>query len=161
MSTTILFDTAQMGGNTVAHAQGPLELQPGTGTTMIDSGGQVAVSGGGTSSVFQVDAGTQAVLTGLTIEDGYSSSTGGGISNAGTLVMTVDTLTGNAGMFGGGVSNYLGAVTAVDCTFTNNSSPQAGGGIDNDGGIVAVEGCTFSTNAASRSAAASTTSRAR
>jgi FG-GAP-like repeat len=100
-------------------------------------------------SVFTVDSGSVAGLAAFTIANGNNTASGGGISNSGTLVMTLVTLTGNTGMFGGGVfNNNGGTVTANDCTFTNNSSSQAGGGIDNDGGSVTVEGNTFSGNAA-------------
>ena len=54
----------------------------------------MTISGGGTSGVFQVDAGVTATLSGLTITDGLALA-GGGIENVGTVTLTNCTISGN------------------------------------------------------------------
>ena len=68
------------------------------------------------------------VLEGLTITNGYSADSGGGIYCFGTLpVVTNCTLAGNSASRGGGM--YSG--TANDCTFIGNTAELYGGGMDN------------------------------
>ena len=49
---------------------------------------------------------------------------------------------------GGGMRNYLGGPTVVNCTFSGNSAGDVGGGMDNDSGDAIVINCTFSRNSA-------------
>ena len=82
----------------------------------------------------------QVTLDGLTIEDGNAGSgSGGGIDNAGTLIITNSTLVDNtAGASGGGIDN-TGSLTVTNITFTGNSAGANGGGIDNEqGGTLSV-----------------------
>ncbi len=133
VSDTIDFDMAKMGGNTVTLSQGQLELMAGNGTTTIDGGGQIAISGNNASRVFQIDSGAQTVLDGLTIENGSSGTdSGGGIVNSGTLTLTNDTLTSDSTTGsgdGGGVANF-GTLTVSHSSFSNCSA-SFGGGIYN------------------------------
>jgi len=151
-SDTIIFNTAQMGTNTIKLTQGVLDLsatdpslpgQQGTGTESINGGGQVTVSGNNASTVFQVDSGVNAILTGLTITAG-KGSTGGGIFNQGTLTVNTSTFSGNNALGGGGIENF-GFLTVSNSTFTGNTAGANGGGIANNG-TLAVSGSTFSGN---------------
>src|SRR4029079_17112001 len=99
VSDTITFDPS-LNGSTITLSQGQLELTYGSGTTTLDGGGQIAISGDNSSRVFQVEGSRQAVLTGLTIENGYA------VLNA-TVI--------NAG---GGIFNHGGTVSVIDCTIT-------------------------------------------
>jgi hypothetical protein len=106
----------------------------------------LAISGGNQSRVFEVAAGTQVQLSGMTIENGYIFNSGnvlwstygydgGGILNWGKLTLNGDTLSGNnAGGYGGGLANeHGGTVTVTGSTVSGNSSSSGGGGIYNAG----------------------------
>ena len=105
---TITFDPTVFGtAQTITLTSGQLELSNMTGTlTIAGPALGVAVSGGGLSRVFQVDAGVTASLSGLAI-------TGGG---------------GTADQ-GGGVLNLAKAnLTLTDCTLSNDTASTSGGG---------------------------------
>jgi hypothetical protein len=95
----------------------------------------VAVKGGGSSSnfsVFTVNSGVTASISGLTISNGNAPN-GGGVYNAGSLTLTNDTLSGNSAKYnGGGVYNGNGTATLTDDTLSGNSA-QCGGGVYNSG----------------------------
>ncbi len=160
---------------TLTGSAGPLELKAGSAgaTITINGANLVAVSGGGSTSDFQVDTGANVILTGLSIIDGMSSAEAGGIDNAGTLTLSNVTLSGNVGYAGGGIEN-TGTLTVNNSTLRGNSSADenlsggaiyntgtltlsnstlwgnsayAGGGIRNDsGGTLTVTNSTLSGN---------------
>jgi hypothetical protein len=112
----------------------PLELTASAMLTevIIDGGGTITLSGGGTSQVFQVDVEAHAVLSGLTISNGTAAQ-GGAISNAGTLTLNSDSLSGNTATQAGGAIDNTGSLTITGCTLSGNSAQGAGGAIDNSG----------------------------
>ena len=121
-SDTITFDTAQMGTDTITLSQGQLELKAGTGTTTISGASQITVSGGGSSRIFQVDSGAQAVISGLDIQDG-SADFGAGIWNQGSLATENDTISGNsASQNGGGIFNDGGTLTVSNSIVADNTA---------------------------------------
>jgi hypothetical protein len=141
-SDTISFDQS-LNGATITLSQGQLQLTIGSGTTTIDGAGRVAISGHNASRVFLVQAGAQAVLNRLTIENGNSfineignGANGGGISNdRGTLTVTNSTLSGNSAInLGGGIYDHGGILTVSNCNLTGNSAGD-GGGVFADGGL--------------------------
>lgn len=148
-SDTIVFNTEQMGTNTITLQQGKLSVSGGTGTVTIDGGGQVTISGNNTSEVFFV--GGQAVLSGLTIAQGDAQA--GGTPLALPKGVTISpavypyyfgpALTGDDG---GGIAN-TGTLTLLNVTLTGNSATGSGGGIDN-WGTLAMTNCTLSGNSA-------------
>ena len=94
----------------------------------------LTVSGGGASwyfSVFVVNSGVTASLSGLTIADGWSEY-GGGIFNGGILTLTDVVLSGNTASEGGGGIDNDGTATLTDATISGNSAFD-GGGIANYG----------------------------
>ena len=104
---------------------------------------KLAISGGGSSRVFEVDAGAQVTLSGLTIENGDgvagfdlgdpNASKGGGILNFGTLTVSNCLVTQNGDWtvnMGGGIFN-AGTLSLSASTVTLNSA-SLGGGIYND-----------------------------
>jgi hypothetical protein len=107
--------------------------------------------------IFTVTTGVEASISGLTITGGRES-TGGGISNAGTLTLTECTLSGNSAdgsgvVFsghGGGIYNS-GTLTLTDCTLSSNSASGlhggSGGGIYNSGALTVTD-CTLGSNSA-------------
>jgi hypothetical protein len=117
---------------------------PGTAYLFID--------GGRASQVFQVDStvtGVGATISGVTIENGFNStSSGGGISNYGTLAVTDSSLVKNGGgfLYGGGIYNN-GTMTVSNCSLVDNESSTGGGGIFNDtGGTMTVSNSSLSGN---------------
>ena len=112
----------------------------------------LTVKGGGSGSnfsVFTVDAGVTAMLSGLTITGG-SAANGGGIDNSGTMTLTNSTVSGNSanGGDGGGILNTsTGTMTLTTCTVSGNTA-FAGGGILNNG-TMTLTTCTVSGNTAS------------
>ena len=114
--------------------------------------GQIALSGGYANSVFEISAGTAAdpvTISGLTIENGYSSDGGGVVMDTGTaLTLTGCTLTGNSTDFdGGGVYNDQGTLTITNCVFTANSAGFDGGCVNNSYGTATLTNCVFTDNA--------------
>ncbi len=112
----------------------------------------LTVSGGGTVTVFIINSGVTASLSGLTIANGNSGNgVGGGIYNYGTLTVSNSTIFDNtaSGGDGGGIFNG-GTLTVSNSTFSGNTASDGngyGGGIFN-GGTLTVSNSTFSGNTA-------------
>ncbi|MGA2352556.1 MAG: choice-of-anchor Q domain-containing protein [Terracidiphilus sp.] len=132
-------------------------LEIGTDVNIPGPGAnQLTINGGGPSSnfsVFTVDSGVTASISGLTIANGNSSGSGGGIDNNGTLAVSNSAFTGNhAAGSGGGIANDLVSdtwMTVTNSTFVGNSADSAGGGISNKGwGWLTVTNSTFVGNSA-------------
>ena len=138
---------------------------------------KLAISGGGSIPVLTICLGTNAAISGVTIENGNSAggSVGGGISNSGTLTLANSTLSGNYSVYqggaiansgmltitnstlsgnstheqGGAIYNSSNAtLTITNSTLSGNSSDNDGGGIYNDAGTLAVTNSTLSGNSA-------------
>jgi hypothetical protein len=115
-----------------------LELSDQTGTeTITGPNAGVTINGsytaaGPANSVFKIDPGVTAKLSGLTITGGNNGDYGGGVDNQGTATLTKCTVSGNAG---GGFDNF-GTATLLGCTISGNPAGQiyAGGGVVSDGG---------------------------
>ena len=119
---------------TIVLGQGPLVLADQSGTLAIDGPGTglLTISGNGQSNVFAFSAIEQpaqtASISNLTIADGSINGAGGGIFNAGSMMLTGVTITGStAGSKGGGVYNR-GVITMFDCQLLGNSAGNHGGG---------------------------------
>ncbi len=115
----------------------------------------MTVSGGGSSGVFVVAAGTDVTIANLSVADGLAAQ-GGGIDNLGSLTLTQDQVVndqavGNfrGGGLGGGVFNEEGAsLTLNNCTFANDQVVGNRGGFGFGGGLLnngtaVVTGTTF------------------
>jgi len=132
----------------------PLEFTDMTGATTITGpgAGHLTVSANNLSTVFKVDAGVTATISGLTITGGQASvdfggvMAGGGIYNAGTLTLLNDVVTANASSFYGAGGFNSGTLSVTGSTISNNSA-QIGGGVFNEGTFTLV-GSTLSTNTA-------------
>ena len=161
------FGTMQAGINGVA-AGGTVNVAAGTYNETDTIAQNVTINGAGASlvtvngqaggSVFTVDSGVTATLSGLTITGGRAAG-GGGIDNNGTLTVTNCTIEGNsadAGGGGGGILNHGGTLTVAGSTFSYGSATGSGGsdtfgggGLSNtDGGSATVTDCSFSENSA-------------
>ncbi len=121
----------------------------GQGTLTINGGGNITISGNNAVRVMVVNSGANLTLQNLTIANGNTSGSGGGIFSAGTLNVTNSTFFNNSAAGGGGIfNNFNGTLTVTDSTFSNNSaSSDNGGGILN-AGTLNVSNSTFSANSA-------------
>jgi hypothetical protein len=108
----------------------------------------ITIDGGHHVQVMQVAFGVMLNLNHLTIANGSSPFSGGGISNGGTLTVTNSTFSGNyAEDSGGGIANGR-TLTVTNCTFSLNSAGDSGGGGISNGGTLTVTNSTFSGNGA-------------
>src|SRR5207249_11408764 len=110
---TIAFDRSAFASRSViVLSAGQLALSNPTGLIKIlgPGPGKLAVSGGGTSRVFQVDKGTSASLSGLTITGGVTAGDGGGLLNNGRVALAGVAVVSNSAANGGGVANSGTAV---------------------------------------------------
>ena len=121
--STIVFDH-RLVGQTITLKSGALEL---TKNLDIEGPGasQLTISGNSASRVFDVSSGATVTIAGLTIANG-EAVTGGGIDNAGNLVLNHSTLSNNqavGGLGGGGILNEAGA----DLTLNHSAADQQHG----------------------------------
>ena len=146
-------------GDTVDLAAGTYQPASATSFTIATSitlqpttaGSTVILKGNG-ASVVVVNSSVTATISGVTIEDGASSTYGGGIYNSGTLTVESSTISGNSAVVsqagaGGGIYNNLGTLTVEDSTISGNSVYRLGGGISTSGPLT-VENSTISGNSA-------------
>jgi hypothetical protein len=98
--------------------------------------------------VFNIAPGFEVTISGLTIANGFSPDSGGGMLNGGSLTIASSTLSGNsASSFGGGVWNNSGSVTITNSTLSGNGAVVDGGGIFNSkSGTVRITNSTLSGN---------------
>ena len=112
----------------------------------------LAVSGGGTVGVVDISGAAVVGISGLTIENGSSTSLGGGISNnGGSATLDDSTVSDNSTTSeggGGGISNLGGSMTITDSTISDNTTSLSGGGMYAFAGSVTVTGSTISGNSA-------------
>jgi hypothetical protein len=94
---------------------------------------ELSISGNNSSRIFEIAAGQNVAISGLTITDGNAGGgDGGGVLNEGMLALTNCTLAASYASNGGGLAND-GALTLTDCTISGNTAAN-GGGIDNVSG---------------------------
>jgi hypothetical protein len=121
---TIVF-APSLDGQTITLTSGELLINKNL-TIDGPGAGQLAVSSGWTSRIFEVAAKYGLTLSGLTIRDSGSRNDnvnldGGGIYNHGTLTVSGCTLSGNAALYGGAIFNDSGAALTVSgCTLSGN-----------------------------------------
>ena len=149
---------ASAGGDTIALPAGTYTLSAGaldiTDDLSVIGGGAASTitDGGGMAPVFSVDPPAIVDMSGLTIRNGAPTgpwSTGGGISNGGTLTLTDSIITGNTGANGGdgGISNS-GTLRLTNVSVSGNAGDN-GGGIVN-GGTLTATNVTIDGNTASQ-----------
>jgi hypothetical protein len=143
------------------------ELLIATGVTIKGPGAnQLSVSGNNASRVFEMAAGLNVTVSGLTITHGYAPDLGGGILNDGSnLTLSGDDLTQNVvfesatnGGRGGGLRSLAGSLTITDCQITDNQAlggagasafgDALGGGLYVLAGSATISNSTISGNLA-------------
>ena len=173
-------DTVTFASNvtgTITLAGNEIGLFFGQDVTIVGPGADVlAITGSHANRIFEIEASTVAI-SGLTIENGSDSGSGGGLYNGGgTVTVTACAfLNDAAGSDGGGLYNDGGGTVAViGCTFSGSTAGGSGGGLCSDGtatvtdstfsgntgtyggglvnsGTLTITGCTFSGNTGSSS----------
>jgi hypothetical protein len=116
------------------------------------------LDGGGESRVVAISPSANVTLSRLTVQNGYASSFGAGIYNAGTLTVNNSTVSGNVldtpgSAFGGGIYS-IGTLTINNSTISENSAIgscrtrclSVGGAIANSGGTLTINNSTISYN---------------
>lgn len=122
-------DTITLGGT---------ELSITGNTTIVGAGANLlTISGNNASRVLNIANGTVAVLNGLTIANGTTNSSGGGVLNAGNLTIRNSVIRNNSAngssSDGGGLYNLnTGTLSLESSTVRNNTAGDDGGGIRND-----------------------------
>ncbi len=128
---------------------------PSTISTLTISGDEAptdspaVLDGADGGTVVTVSNGSNVTLDYLTIQNGSTAGSGGGIENDGTLTVNNSTVTGNSstGANGAGIDN-TGTLTVSNSTISDNVANQNGGGISSEAGTVTVSGTTISGNSA-------------
>jgi hypothetical protein len=149
-NSTIVFAPILL-GKTIALNTGTLEIDKPSGTLTIrgPGAGELAISGGQETQVFDVAPSTRATISGLTITGGLGTE-GGGVYNDGSLTLVDCTVSGNTdlGGGGGGVANgFLGVMTILDSTISGNVTKGADGGGIANAGIATIIRSTITGNA--------------
>ncbi len=148
-STTVTFDSTVFASHQTIKLNGnQLELSGSGVTSLTAPASGLTISGANLTRVLQVDGGTTATLSGLTITDGYSTGAGGGLLNYGSLTLKNITINDNeTTQYGGGISDQGGKLTMSDCVVSGNTAPNGTGGIDNNNAsTVTLTGVTISDN---------------
>jgi hypothetical protein len=164
-ANTITFDTAGVfaGAATITLGNGVIDF-PANTTLIGDGAGKLAIDGGGTTRMFDVDgaAGTTSTISGVTIQNAKTLSgvPGAALRLEGPVNLTINdcVLTGNTGTGAGGAIG-VGTLTSPPTitlnrdTFSNNAA-KYGGAFYLPYGTAIINSCTFSGNVASQFGAA-------
>ncbi|KAM3095758.1 CHAT domain-containing protein [Phormidesmis sp. 146-35] len=141
-SRTINLSAGSYTGNTTINVNKSVLIR---GTSRLNT----SISGGGTARILQIAPEAVVGLSDLTITGGNAiAGSGGGILNAGNLVINNSTITNNTtGESGGGVYN-VGDLTIRNANISNNTAAIHGGGLDTSEGNTTVNDSTFTNNIA-------------
>src|SRR5262249_4510133 len=130
------------------------ELLVSTSVTINGAGADLlAVDGNMISRAFRIpSSGENVSISGLTIRNGHTGTTGGGIDNENNATVTINscTISSNSAGLGGGIFNG-GTLTIASSTVSGNSASTGGGTYNDGGGTLIVTNSTFSGNAATPS----------
>ena len=124
-------------------------ILPQIATAITLEGGGFFVSGNNSRRVFYVTNTGNFTVNEITVQNGRTAGSGGGILNeGGTLTVTNSTFSGNfASGNGGGIANFIGSTLIVtNSTFSANSTTIDAGGVFNASGTATVTHSTFSGN---------------
>lgn len=168
--TEAAFNTALSGGGSVSfncggsHTITLTSQKTINSSTTINGGGQITLSGGDTTRLFNLQNGASLTLQAITLRDGYSSGDGGAIyvERLSTLTLTNSAINSSTAANGGAValngwgsSDAGGTLIVTNSSFSGNQSTAAaipgggngGGALYITGGSTAtVSGSTFSGN---------------
>lgn len=123
---------------------GDVTLVGGSATTIRRAPGEDALF-----RILEVSAGARLRIAGISILGGNTAGMGGGILNAGTLVLRQVTLSGHRAANGGAVANSAGARATISRTLltANATTSVGGGGVINLGVLTVIESVIQSNTA--------------
>ena len=99
--------------------------------------------------ILEVAAGGTLQVSNVTILNGHTTGVGGGILNAGTVIVTQDIFTGNTASSGAALANQASATANVSgSTFDGNTTSGVGGGAIINFARLRVAGSRFTGNTA-------------
>jgi hypothetical protein len=99
--------------------------------------------------IFDVAPGGTLTLKDISVEDGNTAGLGGGIQNAGTIILDQISLTHNNAGNGGAVANNAGATARIsDSDMEQNTTTGVGGGAILNSASLTVTGSTIARNTA-------------
>src|SRR5262245_16350661 len=115
----------------------------------------LAVDGNAVSHVFFIASGETVTISGLTIRNGHTGTTGGGIDNENDATVTIinSTVSGNSASLGGGTFNG-GTLTIVNSTFSGNLASEGAATYNDGAGTLTITNSTLSSNTATLSGGA-------
>jgi CSLREA domain-containing protein len=148
-STEISFKPGLSGTITLAAGGGTLRIDKNLSITGPSAG--IVIRRQSTDPAFRIvriGAGVSVKLTSLTLRNGKTDGTGGGLKNFGTLALTDCTVAGNSAALGGGGIDNQGQLTLTHGTVANNSTPRLGGGIYNSHGTLTLANSLVTGNSA-------------
>ena len=114
--------------------------------TELRGAGLITLSGGNTTSFFQVYSGQKLTLSRMTLTRAFSNV--GAIESFGQLVVSNSQMTNNASSGDGGAITSYGQLTISNSAFSANTAAQSGGAIFADGGAITITGSNFADNTA-------------
>ena len=108
---------------------------------------KIEISGNNSAQVLTISPGINVTLNSIVIRDGFTSETGGGVQNSGSLtVQNSDFVNNSAAQYGGAISNS-GNLTITDSMFTGNAATIDGGAVASNTRII-LSKSVFSSNTA-------------
>jgi hypothetical protein len=143
----VVFDQS-LAGQTIHLTSGSLTVSQSV-TIQGPGADSLAISADNASREFTIAAGVDALISGLTLENGNAPDRGGAVLNDGTLTLQGCVLLNNSAgsnsgpSYGGAVAND-GDLAVCDSTFTGNTAGE-GGALDNMGGLL-VTASSFTNN---------------
>ena len=125
-----------------------LNIQIGENVTI--NGGGFAIDGNNTHRVIYIASGGTLILNNVTIRNGNSVDSGGGVANSGGTLTIINSIISNNSttLNGGGIDNSIGALTITNSTIVGNSADFRGGGIMSADGPATLSNSTLSNNSA-------------
>ncbi len=98
----------------------------------------LAISGNGSSKIFKVSSAVPVTITGLTINNGYATTNGGGLQSSGSLVLVDMMFLNNRSQAKGGAIDVSGSLVLSNSALINNRANGEGGAVYTYNGGVAV-----------------------
>jgi predicted outer membrane repeat protein len=112
---------------------------------------QLAVSGTGNSRCFNISSGKNAVMSGITIQNGGNVFAGGGIYSDGNLTAKNCRFTASYSMgYGAAIGGYAGTLTLDSCLIDSNTA-DGPGAVFVGNGQLNISYCTFMNNISNQS----------
>jgi hypothetical protein len=122
-----------------------------TGAVTLAGGPRTVITRAGASAfrLLEVAASGRLFMSSVSVTQGSTAGGGGGILNAGTLVINQGTFSGNRASNGGAVSNSANATARItDALITGNTTTSVGGGGIINFGTLTLDGSIVTGNTA-------------